>query len=80
MHIIADKTMHFQILIATATYNILHNSAQGMLHHGLSGEVGLGQYTGEENPSMLKNAADSVTFCYSDMQHGIPKVGLTREK
>ena len=61
-------------MTATATCYILRNSAQGMPCHGRSGEAGLGQYTGEENPSLLKNVADLVTVCYSDMHYGIPKV------
>ena len=74
MHIIANKVRHFQILIATVTCYILHDSDQGMPRHWLSGEVDLGKYTGEENKTMLNNAADSTTFCNLDMQHGTPKV------
>ena len=77
MFIIADKIGHFSILIAIATCYILRDSTQGAPHRWLSGEAGLGQYTGEENPSMLENAADSATFCYSDMQHDTAKVGVT---
>ena len=74
MHIVIDKARHFPILIATASCYILSNSAQGMPHRWLSGEVDLGPYTDEENPSMLKNTAESVIFCFSDMQHDTPKV------
>ena len=62
MHIIPYKIRHFQIKIAVTTYYLLHDSAQGMSHHGLSGEVGLGQYTGEENAAHAQNAADSAPF------------------
>ena len=76
MHIIADRIRHFQIMIATVIYYILCDSAQGMPRCWISGEAGLGQYTGEDNPSMLKNAASFCCsdmhhgFCYSDMHHG----------
>ena len=64
-------------MIATATCYILRESAQGMLHRWFSGEADLGQYAGEENPTMLESAADSTTFCNLDIYHGTPKVGLT---
>ncbi|MCG8390643.1 MAG: hypothetical protein MJA30_34170, partial [Cytophagales bacterium] len=42
----------------------------------LSGEAGLGQYTGEENPTHAQNAAESANFGNSDIQHGTPRVNL----
>ena len=77
MHIITYKIKHFQFQIAMKKCNILRYSAQGMPHHGLSGEAGLGQYTDEENPAHAQHAADSATFCKMYIQHATPKVGLT---
>ena len=77
MHINADKIRHLQILSAISTCYILGDSAQGMPYRWLSREVALGQYTCEENPIMLKNAVDTTIFCYTDMQHDMPKVGST---
>ena len=77
MHITTDKIKHFQIQITMTKCHILRDFAQGMPYHGLSGEAGLGRYTGEENPAHAKNAADSTTFCKMCMQHATPKVGFT---
>ena len=80
MYIIPYKIRHFQTQIAVTTCYILRNSAQGMPHHGLLGETGLGQYTGEENPTHAQYAADWATFCKMYIQHAAPKVGLTLHK
>ena len=77
MHIITYKIRHFQFKIAVKKYHILRDSNQGMPHHWLAREAGLGQYTDEENLAHAQNAADSATFCKTYIEHAIPKVGLT---
>ena len=76
MHIITYKIRHFQFQISVTTCYIFLDFAQGVPHRGLSGEVGLGQYTEEENPAHAQNAADSGTFCKTYIQHATPKMGL----
>ena len=82
MHIIAYKIRYFQFTIAVAKCYILLDSAQGMPHHWLSREAGLGQYTDEENPAHAQNAADSVNFlqnihtaCYTQSESYL--IGVT---
>ena len=80
MHIITYKIGHFQFPIAVAKCYILCDSAQGMPHHGLSGETGLGQYTDEEILAHAQNAADSATFCKAYIQHATLKVGFALQE